>query len=149
MGSTDVSILLGNGSGGFSPASGSPVTVGDYPFGVAVGDFNGDGGGDLAVANWGSDDVSILPGTGTGGFSAPGSPVAVGTRPYYVTAADFFKGTTLLGTATIAGSTASLTTSALPVGTTAITAVYSGDMNLMTSTSTLSQVTSAADFTLA
>ncbi|HLG16382.1 MAG TPA: VCBS repeat-containing protein [Blastocatellia bacterium] len=35
---------------------------------VAVGDFNGDGKPDLAVADDRSDTVSILLGTGTGGF---------------------------------------------------------------------------------
>ena len=44
--------------------------VGTDPFSVAVGDFNGDGKQDLAVANWNSDNVSILLGTGTGGFGS-------------------------------------------------------------------------------
>jgi hypothetical protein len=85
-----VSILRGNGSGGFSQAPGSPVTVGTEPYGVAVGDFNGDGHADLAVANTDSNTVSILLGNGSGGFSAaPGSPVAVGTAPFLVTVGDF------------------------------------------------------------
>ncbi len=50
-GSNNVSILLGDGNGGFAPA-GSPVAVGSAPIGVAVGDFNGDGIADLAVANF-------------------------------------------------------------------------------------------------
>ena len=88
-GSTNVSILLGDGHGGFSPAVGSPVAVGTDPFGLAVGDFNGDGIADLAVANWGSNDVTILLGNGSGGFSASGSTVPVGNRPYAITVADF------------------------------------------------------------
>ena len=89
-GSTNVSILLGNGSGGFSPAPGSPVTVGNSPYAVAIADFNGDGIADLAVADWGSNDVTILLGNGSGGFSALGSPVATGgTRPYAITVGDF------------------------------------------------------------
>ena len=49
FGSNNVSILLGNGSGGF----GGPTNfaVGDNPLSVAVGDFNGDSRPDLAVAN--------------------------------------------------------------------------------------------------
>ena len=35
-----VIILLGNGDGTFAPASGSPITVGNFPEAVAVGDFN-------------------------------------------------------------------------------------------------------------
>ena len=42
--------------------------VGTVPLSVAVGDFNGDTILDLAVANGGSNNVSILLGTGTGSF---------------------------------------------------------------------------------
>jgi hypothetical protein len=74
-----VSILLGNGSGGFTPAPGSPIAVGSGPSWVAAADLNDDENGDLAVANQGSDTVSILLGDGAGGFtSAAGSPVLVG-----------------------------------------------------------------------
>ena len=40
------------------------------PTSVAVGDFNGDGKLDLAVANYGSSNVSILLGNGDGTFKA-------------------------------------------------------------------------------
>ena len=45
-----VSLLLGDGSGGFTPATGSPYSLGFDAYAVAVGDFNGDGLPDLAVA---------------------------------------------------------------------------------------------------
>ena len=64
-----VSILLGNGAGGFS----SPVSYssgGLSPRTVAVGDFNRDGKLDIAVANYGGSTVGILLGNGSGGFSA-------------------------------------------------------------------------------
>src|SRR5207249_3546751 len=51
LASSNVTILLGNGSGNFTEAAGSPVSVGSLPRSVAVGDFNGDGKPDLAVAN--------------------------------------------------------------------------------------------------
>ena len=53
-------ILLGNGDGTFQAAVsyGAGMTL----FSVAVGDFNGDGKLDLAVANEGSNNVSILLG---------------------------------------------------------------------------------------
>src|SRR5439155_1151558 len=64
---------------GFSQPAGSPVSAGSRPFSVAVGDFNGDGKQDLAVANFGPDNVTILLGNGSGGFSpATGSPFGVG-----------------------------------------------------------------------
>jgi hypothetical protein len=58
-----VSILLGNGDGSFQPHVDYPV---GSPSGVAVGDFNGDGKQDLAVAN--GDSVAILLGNGDGTF---------------------------------------------------------------------------------
>src|SRR4051812_38553724 len=44
--------------------------VGNNPAAVAVGDFNHDGNLDLAVANYLDDNVSVLLGTGAGGFGA-------------------------------------------------------------------------------
>src|SRR5215472_899896 len=59
-----LSVLLGNGDGSFQPAE--SVGAGSYPISVAVGDFNGDGLLDLAVANIGScivsSNVSVLLG---------------------------------------------------------------------------------------
>ena len=45
-----MSILLGDGAGNFSAATN--FAVGIDPLSVAVGDFNGDGKQDLAVANY-------------------------------------------------------------------------------------------------
>ena len=57
----------------------------------------------------------------------------------------FFDGSTSLGTATLSGGSCSLSTSVLFAGTHSITAVYSGDANDATSTSTaLSQVVNKA-----
>src|SRR5437588_9731442 len=44
--------------------------AGTAPNSVAVGDFNGDGKPDLAVANNGSNNVSVLLGNGDGTFQA-------------------------------------------------------------------------------
>jgi hypothetical protein len=49
LGEGTVSVLLGNGDGTFQAAQ--TYDVAPYPVAVAVGDFNGDGYPDLAVAN--------------------------------------------------------------------------------------------------
>jgi hypothetical protein len=85
-----VTILLGDGTGGFTEALGSPVGVGPGAFSVAVGDFNHDGNPDLATGNHYNGTVTILLGDGTGGFTeAPGSPVGVGSGPLWVAVGDF------------------------------------------------------------
>ena len=88
-GDNTVSVLLGDGGGGFSAAPGSPFAVGAYPYSVAVGDLNGDGHPDVVTANSGDNTVSVLLGDGGGGFSAAsGSPFAVGAYPYSVAVGD-------------------------------------------------------------
>src|SRR5215472_6626921 len=62
--------------------------VGRSPRSVAAGDFNGDSQPDLAVANFASNNVSILLGQGAGRF-AEARNVSVGTNPYFVAVGDF------------------------------------------------------------
>ena len=89
------SALLGLISLGF-PAAGagvefaSPVSypVGTYPAGIVIADFNGDGKLDIAVANSGSANVSILLGNGDGTFKgAVNSPA--GPSPQLLALGDF------------------------------------------------------------
>jgi hypothetical protein len=54
----DVSVLLGNGNGTFQAAVN--YGAGLFPNSVVVGEFNGDGKPDLAVANYHSNNVSVL-----------------------------------------------------------------------------------------
>ncbi len=53
-----ISLYLGRGDGTFAPQT--TVTVGVSPVDIAVGDFNGDGYPDLAVANSSDGTISIL-----------------------------------------------------------------------------------------
>ena len=85
-----VSILLGDGTGNFTPAATPTVAVGHNPYSIAVGDFNGDGNLDLAVANFSDGTVSVLLGDGRGNFiAAASSPFAVGNSPYSIAVGDF------------------------------------------------------------
>jgi beta-lactam-binding protein with PASTA domain len=99
-----VSVLLGDGQGNFTAPPGSPFPVStvapNYPYGafpsyVAIGDFNGDGKPDLAVANWGRQsnnapgaDLSILLGNGDGTFGTP-STISTGHFEMAVAVGDF------------------------------------------------------------
>ncbi len=85
-----VTILLGNGDGTFTAAAGSPISVGTSPDAIAVGDFLGNGELDLAVANSGSNNVTLMLGNGNGTFTqAANSPFAVGNTPVSIAVADF------------------------------------------------------------
>lgn len=85
-----VTILVGNGLGGFTQAGGSPIAVGTTPVALTVGDFNVDGRFDLAVANSVSNSVSILLGAGNGTFSqAAGSPIAGVQNPNGIVTGNF------------------------------------------------------------
>lgn len=75
IGSRDVSVLRGNGKGGFAPAPGSPVPVGIEAHLVVASDFDRDGALDLAVTEHDSNDVLILRGNRKGSFAAGGSRV--------------------------------------------------------------------------
>jgi hypothetical protein len=69
-GSNDVLVFLGdkNGDGGFGndPNSRFSFFAGDNPVGITVADVNQDNIPDLVIANNGSNDVSILYGSGSG-----------------------------------------------------------------------------------
>ncbi len=63
-------------------------SVGTNPNSVAIGDFNNDGKQDIAVANGGSNTVSIRLGDGLGGFTGT-TNLGVGSRPQSVAIGDF------------------------------------------------------------
>jgi hypothetical protein len=83
---SSVTILLGNGDGTFTPAA-SPTT-GNTSTSIAVGDFNGDGIPDLAVAN-ASRSVTVLLGKGDGTFAATATSPSTGIAPEAIAVGDF------------------------------------------------------------
>jgi hypothetical protein len=90
-----VSILLNNGSGGFS--SPTNITAGINPRSIVSADFNHDGHVDLAVLNYDSGAccissfATILLGNGAGNFAVSGSPVSVGNDAGALTTGDYNK----------------------------------------------------------
>jgi len=82
---TVFSIMLGNGSGGFTTMPNKSVM--DPRF-VLSSDFNGDGKKDLAISSQSINKVSIFLGDGFGDFSSNYS-FDVGTKPASLISADF------------------------------------------------------------
>ena len=87
--SNNIALLLGHDSEPF----GSIILYGSRdisrPHSVAIGDFNTDGRLDVVLANYGSDNVCILFGSGDGDFNSI-KIIAnkTGSRPYFVVATD-------------------------------------------------------------
>jgi hypothetical protein len=70
---------------------GTPITVGNAPYGVVAADFNGDGLPDVATANGTSSDLSVLLRQAAGGFAQEGAAIPLGSNagPDYAVSADF------------------------------------------------------------
>jgi hypothetical protein len=79
-------VLLGNGDGTFGAAASFGLV--NQPFGVAVGDFNGDGDLDLALTDAADSAVAVLLGNGDGTFQRQIEYPANG-YPYALVVADF------------------------------------------------------------
>ncbi len=81
-----VSILTGDGKGGFTALSTTTAT-GAGPTALVAGDFDGDGKLDLAVANSTDGTISILLGNGNGTFKTPVKTYSLPPVPLATTAA--------------------------------------------------------------
>jgi hypothetical protein len=83
-----LTILLGDCRGGFAPVAGSPFATGAAPIAAAIGDVNGDGLNDVAVACYGSNEVQVFLASGDNEFETEGMSIAVGEGPLGIVAAD-------------------------------------------------------------
>jgi Flp pilus assembly secretin CpaC len=79
----EVTVLLNDGTGVFTAATGSPLATAATPAGVTIADFTNDGIGDIAVTNNGASTLSVYAGLGSGQYTArielsvPPGPLAV------------------------------------------------------------------------
>lgn len=85
-----ISLLLGDGGGGFAAAI--PLSLGSGtakygPHGIALTDISGDGHADIVTANLNTNDLSLLAGDGSGGFAAAQS-LPTDRGPVAIVAAD-------------------------------------------------------------
>jgi hypothetical protein len=76
-----LTVLIGRGDCTFVATADSPLRVGASPTAVAIADFDGDGIGDIAVANMGSNNVTVLLGSRTGMRPPKAAPLPVGEGP--------------------------------------------------------------------
>ena len=80
---SSVTVLLGNGKGGFIEAESSPFFAGSIPNDISINDFNKDDNMDLAFANHEKKYLTVLLGNGKGNFTAaPASPFPVKGIPH-------------------------------------------------------------------
>jgi hypothetical protein len=84
--SFSITVLLGDGHGGFRPPAAYPT--GDGPVSGALADFNADGRLDVAVSAVGSSVVTVYAGDGAGGLVEAGRLTVV-RQPQTPVAADF------------------------------------------------------------
>ncbi len=86
--SQPLAILLGDGTGNFTAAPASSITVTGVP--VLVQDFNGDGIPDILLSGETGGPFTVLLGNGDGTFRvAPGSPINGDSETFPAAAADF------------------------------------------------------------
>src|SRR4029078_7225540 len=76
--SDNVSVLFGDGNGGFT--AGTPVPVTNGPRQIQARDLDGDGDIDFLATNYSGNNVSLALNNGNGTFT-PGTAVPVGTAP--------------------------------------------------------------------
>jgi PKD repeat protein len=82
-------VMLGNGTGSFTSAPGSPYTTVNTPNTISVKDLNNDGHSDMVVACAGAS-LNVFMGSASGSFTqAPGSPMPLASGLWQASIADY------------------------------------------------------------
>lgn len=79
-GKDGLTVMLGNGNGGFTILAGSPLATGKIPNRVAIGDVNGDGVNDIAVSSPDDNNITLFL-MSSRGTVASRSTITVGGKP--------------------------------------------------------------------
>lgn len=96
QGTNNISVLLSNTQGGYTPAPNSPFAAGAGTIFLVSSDFNNDGSLDLAAVNGTDSTLTVLLGNGQGGFTAaPGTQPSPGPSPFGMAVGDFDRNGTL------------------------------------------------------
>ena len=89
-GTDNIGMFFGNGNGTFSNQTTFSTGSGSSPYWIAVGDFNNDNQLDIAVANYGSNNLGVLLGCVNGTFfSQLTYSTGNDSQPYSVAVGDF------------------------------------------------------------
>jgi hypothetical protein len=87
--SGDIGVFLGHADGTFAGPTDYPTGTDSQPYYAIPADFNNDNISDIAVSNFGADEIVIFYGDGNGSFAlARNYSVGLGSKPYGITAAD-------------------------------------------------------------
>jgi streptogramin lyase len=88
--SNNIGIFLGSGNQPLGGMTTYDTGDGSQPHSVAIGDFNNDGRLDIAVANYGTDNIGIFLGHGNGIFDiVKKNRIRTGSAPYSIAVDDF------------------------------------------------------------
>ncbi|CAF4326047.1 unnamed protein product, partial [Rotaria sp. Silwood2] len=88
-GTSTVDILLANRSDNFVYHKKFSTGINSHPYSIAVGHFNGDNLLDIAVANYGTNNVGVFLGKGNGNFASQTTYSLGIASPYSIGVGDF------------------------------------------------------------
>ena len=87
-----VTVMMGDGRGGFASSSGSPFALGPRPGYVAIADLNDDRKPDIVATHDDDPLVAVLLGDGAGGFTPASSSMIQTSSPVWGTEIDDVNG---------------------------------------------------------